>query len=258
MRIFAVLALASIIAALVVFIVAPSSQGQRDSGNEPTVVQRGVFVEKEEEYGKEYRRLYPERQGYNLTKLAQRAKERGHGKEAGVSIGLPSVPTVGDLPSNSFAGLLGELACDSDAVVMGRVKKKVAYLTDDENFIFTEYEIHIQEVVKDNPAAPIGLDRTIQIAKPGGLVNLDGQVIRVEDQSYQPLKIEQNYLLFVKYLPSAGSYVVSNARGDFIIEENSFSSLSRLGMPKDMESVKNFPELLNRVNSSLSVCDGAK
>src|SRR2546423_4643545 len=57
----------------------------------------------------------------------------------------------------------GGLAKDSDAIIRGRVTNKVSQITEDDSFLFTDYEVVVSEVLKDNISNPISSSSTIEI-----------------------------------------------------------------------------------------------
>jgi sortase (surface protein transpeptidase) len=145
------------------------AQTTKPQQEEATVVQRGQLTEKEREYSKEYKKMYSYRKGYKLSQLAEAAKRNGNRQEVGVSIGEPSIPTVGTAfpVTEKLTGkeFLGNLSCSADAVVLGSVSSKTAHLTEDETFVYTEYEFSVKEVLKNNSASFID-GNTIQITRP--------------------------------------------------------------------------------------------
>jgi hypothetical protein len=130
-------------------------------------------------------------------------------------IGEPGVPTIGFEENVIMAEVLKDLSCDADAVVIGYSTQKAAHMLDDESFVYTEYEFLVTDVLKNNYLSPIENKKTISVTRPGGLIKLDNQLIRVEDRSYKPFELKKNYLIFLKYVPSAGGYLASSVEGDF-------------------------------------------
>jgi uncharacterized metal-binding protein YceD (DUF177 family) len=220
---------------------------------EATEVRRGQVTEKEREYSREYKKLYADRNGQKLTEISERSKRRGNKQEAGVSIGIPMIPTVGNSSMPTASEFLKDLSCKADAVVVGSVVKKSAHLTDDETFVFTEYEFSVEEVLKNNLIFSIEPNKSIQVTRPGGLIKLDDQLIRVEDKSYQPLQIKKKYLLFLNFIPAADGYIVSSVKGDFILENDSFKKLSVFPLAEELEKGGDPRVLLNNVRNSISV-----
>ena len=104
------------------------------------------------------------------------------------------------------AAILERLACAADTVVLGTVQNKSSQLIEDGTFTFTDYELHVEEVIKDNKADPIQSGSNITITRPGGSVLLNGHTIRAVDFRRGLLMPKERYLLFLKYLPDTNSY----------------------------------------------------
>lgn len=252
MKIFIGLFLTTCLVVIGIFFATPPTNGQKEQKDEATIVQKGQVTEKEREYSKEYKKLYSYRYGRKLSELSELGKRRGYTQEAGISIGLPLIPTIGNSPAVTASEFLRNLSCAADAIVVGIVRSKAAHLTEDETFVYTEYVFSVEDILKNNSASHVEVNNSIEFTRPGGLIKLDNQVIRVEDKSYPQLETKKKYLLFLKFIPSTNGYMVYDARSDFILENNSFKTLSRLGVPKEIES-KNEPQsLIYEVRNSVS------
>lgn len=226
---------------------------QQDPQDETTVVQRGQVTAKEREYSKEYRKLYSFRKGRKFSEVIEESERRGQGTEnitgySGEYEGfyLPNAPVITPVE------FLGKLSCKADAIVVGSVKNKSSHMTEDETFIYTEYEFSVQNILKDNSASPIKVNNIIEITRPGGLIKLDNRRIRIEDRSYEPLQKNKEYLLFLRFVPSANGYVASSPEGDFVLENNSFKTLSKRLLPEELKGGDNSEALLNAVRNSVS------
>lgn len=253
MKIFVGLLLAIFVAIAGISFTSPPTRGQKEQRDDkPTVVQKGQITEKEREYSKEYEKLYSDRNGLKLTAMSESGEREGKEQEIGVSIGVPTIPTIGSSSPTNNSNLLKDLSCKADAVVIGLVNNKTAHLTVDETFIYTEYEFSVEDVLKNNSSSPIEVNKSIQITRPGGLIKLDGQVVRVEDKSYEPLQTKKKYLLFLRSVPSADGYIVSDARGDFLLENNSFKKLSKITSPEGLKDGSDVRTLFNNVRDSIS------
>jgi len=252
MKVFVGLFLAIFVIAFGIFLITPSTQGQKKYNDEPTIVQKGQVTEKERAYSKEYKKLYAYRDGRKLSGLVQLSKSKGNTQEVGVTIGLPQTVTVGDTPFPTKTEFLSDLSCGADAVVLGSVKSKSSHMTEDETFVFTEYELLIKEVLKNNPPSQIDTNTRIQVTRPGGLISLDGQVIRAEDMSYEALQAGKEYLLFLRFVPEAKGYIVFSPEGDFLLEQRSTRTLSKTALPDGLADIDS-QSLLNEVRKSLSI-----
>lgn len=255
MKVFVGLFLAICVITLGIFLITPSTQGQKEQKDDATLVIRGQVTEKEKAYSKEYKKIYADREGNKLSDASKIGNQRGWTKEIRVSIGIPSVPSLMNQPDISAWDFLQDLACNADAVAVGTPTSKSSYMLDDETFVYTEYEFRISDILKNNSVSPMEVDKNIQITRPGGFIKLDNQLIRVTDQSYETLQLKKSYLLFLKYVPGADGYMVSDSKGDFTLDNASFRSLSKQSLPKDLKDGRNSDELINNTrNAVLGAC----
>jgi hypothetical protein len=255
MKVFVGLFLTICLIILGIFLITPSTQGQKEQKDDATPVTRGQVTEKEKAYSKEYKKIYADREGNKLSEASKLGNQRGWTKEIGVSIGLPSVPSLMNQPDISAWDFLLDLTCNADAVVAGTATSKSSHMLDDETFVYTEYEFRIGDILKNNPVSPMEVNKNIQITRPGGFIKLDNQLIRVTDQSYETLQLKKSYLLFLKYVPGADGYIVSDSKGDFSLDNTSFRSLSKQSLPKDLKDGRNGDELINNTrNAVLGTC----
>ncbi len=226
------------------------AQTAKPQQDEVTIVHKGQVTEKEREYSKEYKKIYFYRKGQKLSEISETSKRRGNTKEIGVIIGIPDIITVGDNQIPTASEFLSDLSCKADAIILGSAKRQEAHLTDDETFVYTEYDFSVQRVLKNNLGSPIEVNSTIQITRPGGLIKFDNQIIRAEDLSYEPLQKNKEYLLFLKFVPTTNGYVVSSPESDFILDNKSFKKLTKLASPEELTS-KDSQSLLNDVSNSV-------
>jgi len=120
-------------------------------------------------------------------------------------------------PKYPSPGLVG-MAYAADAVVIGAIKEKVtSALTEDEDFLFSEYAVVVEDVIKDNPNASIGLNSVISVIRPGGKVKLHDKFISAVVDTFGPFFEGDQYLLYLKYISETQSYqAFSNA--SFLID----------------------------------------
>ena len=233
------------------------TQIQQDKAlqDEATVVQKGKVTETERTYSNEPIYLFGKVE--RISEAIESSKKRGNTKEVRITFPIFGDGVLIDLTSVSDqtkAEVLRDLSCKADAIVLGSPKSKASHLTEDETYIYTEYEFSVQNVIKDNSASPIKVNSSIQVTRPGGLIKLNDTVVKLDDDSYAPLQINKQYLLFLRYVPRAKGYIVSNLKGDFVLEKQSFKTMSKVGIPKEMSS-DDAQSLLNELrNYILSDC----
>jgi len=103
-------------------------------------------------------------------------------EEAGYVIQVPnSAPVV-----PTFQSAL----CKANAVVIGTLQTKTSALTEQGNFIFTDYDVTVDEVIKNNVSSPIAVGSTIVTTRDGGAIELDQRIFRATGSDFNPPVIE--------------------------------------------------------------------
>lgn len=120
--------------------------------------------------------------------------------------GLRELPALSPTPHGYPNWLLRIFAHEADAVVVGVVKSKSSALTEDGSFIFTDAQVEVQEVIKDNLAAPIPRNTEITVTRPGGTIMLKGKEVRAADVEFDPFQVNGRYVLFLTFIPETGGY----------------------------------------------------
>lgn len=184
----------------------------QDDPNAPTIVREGVMTERQRRHG----RLFP----YNGRKLGELAEAQGGDIEVVMHADVirtvdPAAPKV---PPVQFA------VCNADAILVGSFKSKSSQLNADQSFIFTDYEMAVEEVVKNNPATPAQSGGVVTVTREGGEVRLNGRVIRARSGDFKPAQVGKRYLLFLRFLPDTNSYL-AYANGSFELDGDRVTSL---------------------------------
>src|SRR5262245_29396102 len=128
-----------------------------------TPIQRGVMTEKQRAHG----RLYEDYTVYSrgLPKIPDQVKSSV--PEVLITVEPPLKTLSRDPNQSSAVDFLRELACRSDAVILGTVKSKTSQLTSEEDFVFTDYEMNVNEVLKSSQ--PLQPQSTVTVTYPGGV-----------------------------------------------------------------------------------------
>jgi len=113
--------------------------------------------------------------------------------------------------ANEPTSAIEKAAWQADAIVIGTVKEKSSQVSEDETFVFTDYDMSVDQVLKDNPIASVQTGTTITVTAPGGKILLDGRVIQAIDKSLEPFEVGARYVLFLKFIPESISYWISGA-----------------------------------------------
>ncbi len=125
----------------------------------------------------------------------------------------PDTVTIPDAPGPRRLSV-AQAVCSADAVVLGTLNSELPQLTDDENFIFTEFEMGVEAVIKNNPAAEIRPGEVISVVRDGGTLVLNGKTFRATVEGFRPLSVGGRYVLLLRFVPATGSYLAF-ANGSF-------------------------------------------
>jgi hypothetical protein len=207
-----------------------NSAGYAQKNYEPTRIQVGVMTEKQRVHSRLFERYSagrkldvppPERRlGRNTVETAEETVYL----EPGITVSSP------DVPIPTFIDFLKELSCNADAIVIGSARGRTSQLTENKEFLFSDYVVTSEEVFKNNSAAYIAPSSDIAVTRPGGRVQIKGRTISAVDGSFKPLDMGERYLLFLKYLPETGAYK-SIRKGSFLIHDDDLIALTEEGIP---------------------------
>lgn len=187
----------------------------------------------------------------NLPKAAANATSDNVSTVIGV--GLPVLnPLATPLVFNEY---LKRAVCNADAIVIGTIKAQTPYLTDDETFIYTDNEMSVEDLIKNNADAPIQPNGFITVARAGGKLRLNGRNVLTKYEALQFLEIDQKYLLFLSYIPEKREYVANSNNGSFLLEKNKINNLTP-STYKEFQSGKDASILINEIRGAVSsTCD---
>ena len=193
------------IAAIAALTIAASLQAQNGKkqhlvpASEATPIEEGVMTERQREHSKLFKS-----KSTRPVKIKDRLRERGNEKGE-IEIWAP-IEEYTLYPSRPISEYLHDLTCRADAVVVGTVVSKSSNLTADGAFLFTDYQVTVEEVVKDNAAAPIAPGGSIVLGREGGAVAMKGRVIHAVNPDAPRLELDGSYLFYLKAIPATGAY----------------------------------------------------
>lgn len=143
----------------------------------------------------------------------------------------------------------GRLAADSDAIILGRVTNKVSQITEDDSFLFTDYDVTVSEALKDNVFSRISKSSTVVVTCPGGKIVIDDVILKAGGNGDALLPVgEQDLLLFVKFIPETGAYKLSQSNGAFELNGTSVRPLVSL-LPLPLEIFKDQTSFLKTIKA---------
>jgi hypothetical protein len=217
-----------------------AENGQNKEGATP--IQVGVMTKGQKEHSKLYERYKPGRK----LDVFPAPGESSADDEQGVYIEPPLEITSPDAPELSFEDFLTDLTCAADAVVTVVVKDRASQLTENKEFIFTDYTAVVEEVFRGTSLTP---NTTITVTRPGGKVQIDGHIVGAVDSSFKVLEPGKHYLLFLQNVPATGAYQ-SVRKGSFLLEDSDLISLTDQFIPGINDETKRAP--IVRARSALS------
>ena len=205
-----------------------------ESQKEEPTLQTGVLTEKQKHHSK----LYKEYRRDN--KIPEQAAKYDFDFGMTVGTGLPGgMPGV---PPPTLSERITKLTCDSDAVVVGEVKSKSSQLTEDQDFIFTDYELSVEDVIKNNPSDPVAPHTEITVSNPGGKIQLNNRIVEAKVLSFPALVVGKRYLLFLKSTSIAGGYRAVNTEGRLSLTNDQVETIP---IPNTRINDRNKPKPMN-------------
>jgi len=107
---------------------------------------------------------------------------------------------------------LGNLTCENDLVVLGTIGNGTSQPTVDQGYIYTDWNLTLREVLKNNRNSPAHVGETIVVTRPGGTLEIGGRHVYARTDSPEFLP-GADVLLYLRYLPSTGTYSLSVPNG---------------------------------------------
>ncbi len=197
---------------------------------------------------KEHSKLYKEyKTGKKLSELVTEIGDVRIRRNTPLSGGDPGAHNV---DAHEF---LRGMICEADAVVVGKVKSQLSQISEDEDFVFSDYEMSVAEVLKDNAAVHIQPNTTITITRPGGMIRLNGRTVEATDDSFGPFTVEGQYLLFLRFIPVTGAYKATGSKSSFQLRGKAITKLTKEALPLDDEiKSKDVDSFVNEIRLALA------
>lgn len=207
--------------------VTQGQQAQPDQ-EQATPVQEGVMTQRQREHSKLFKGLGT---GKKLLDLSAEVPT-----DVKIKIG-PGLPVGEEGSSQSGAKFFERLACNADAVIVGVAKDKSSQLTEDGEFAFTDYELTVEQVIKDNKSSHLQPNAPLTVTRPGGKIQLSGHIIEAEDAAFKPLTKGERYILFLKFIPQTGAYTALNSMSTYGLGQNNISIETEEAVRSDLLSL---------------------
>jgi hypothetical protein len=155
----------------------------------------------------------------------QRAHSRAHGPFKTTTRPLDellSVHIIGEpTPSPDVASpdvefeTLENAKCETDAAVVGIIENAQSFPTEDGTFLFTDYVVRLNDVLRAGGEQPLSRDGSIVLTRAGGTISIAGKRVSAYANDLPPLYVGATYLLFVRHLPATKDFIDNDANGAF-------------------------------------------
>lgn len=219
--------------------------GKPTQQEEPTPIQEGVMTTRQKKHSKVFKGFAHATRGRKIPDLVS---ELG---DVELSGGIDEVPLIPRMPISQS---LSVIACKSDAVVIGTVNEKLSHLIESGTFTFTDYELTVQEVLKDNPLAQLQPGAIITVTRAGGTVRLKGHTVRAVSEQMAPLAVGGRYLLYLVFLPETSAYrpLVSPFFDDsFHLDNDRATQVSRKQLPLGRRGATDVASFLTEARNAI-------
>lgn len=224
----------------------PVRQGQRvEPKKDPTPIQEGVMTEKQKQHSKLFKGYGDVAKGRKLRDLVAEKGDVNAGRFVPEQI----------VPSLTLDEYLSSLGCRADAIVIATVRNQASQVIDEGTFIFTDYQLGIDEIVKNNALSAIDPSAELTVTRSGGAVRLNGHVVQTIDYAQQPLDTGGQYLLFLRYLPATGDYRSFNdslKEDTFRLQGAKITQVSSIPLPLGTGQKADAISFINRLRNALN------
>lgn len=131
--------------------------------------------------------------------------------------------TLVSLKNHWDSGLASIPTAQSDAVLVGKVLDSSAYLSDDLSGVYSEFNVSVNTVIKNDLRNPINVDSTATVDRFGGRVRFpSGQIIKYVVSGQRMPEIGKEYLFFLDFNEGSGAFQIMTAYG---FEDNQVRAL---------------------------------
>jgi len=193
-----------------------------------TAVRFGVLTDNQRIHSRLFAKYLQLGSNRTISGLVAAAEGKGKIVSSVVFVGNAELLTESETPENYFH----QLANASDAVIRGRVTKRVSQITEDDGFVLTDYDVLAAEVFKNNATQPIETGAMITVTRPGGKVLLDGVIVKAIDEAFAPLPLnDHDVVLFLKFIPETGAYKATRPTGSFELDGTIIRPLTGVAFP---------------------------
>jgi hypothetical protein len=108
-----------------------------------------------------------------------------------------------------------DLACASDAVLVGAILSAESFPTEDGTLLFTEYTVRPTQIFRAANGAAVTPAGNVTVVRPGGEMSVAGKVVKAVMSSFPPLSVGGRYVLFLKNIKGTTNFETAIPEGVF-------------------------------------------
>jgi hypothetical protein len=146
--------------------------------------------------------------------------------EQGYQQHLPS----SEFPENVSPQLIGEVV-NGDVIVMGVPVTERTLPIQGRSFLFTEYEVRVEQVFFAGQQI-IHIGDTIIVSRAGGELRFNGVLVKAIESAFDLFPLNQPFIFILNSVPGTDSYRAFGS-GTFVIADEAVSIASHLEHPKN-------------------------
>lgn len=139
----------------------------------------------------------------------------------------------------------------ADLIIIGRVDDRDSFLTEEGTFVFTDYSLSVEQIIKSDSKAALEPSSKITVTRPGGTLQLNGRKITASDESLAPLEKGKRYLLFLNLIPITGAYKAFDSHSAFRLNGARTEKLTKDQLPVELEQGTDLSVVLALVQTAL-------
>ena len=209
-----------------------------------TSTQDGITPQKQKKHSK----LYKKYEGSDL-------RERTADSTGDITRAVSPPGRIYSGEPDSGPPFLNALVCDADAVVIGTPKSESSQFTENGGFIFTDYEVTVEQVLKGNITSPLQVGDNLIVTRPGGVIQINGRTIRAKLDAFEPFITGERYMLFLRFIPTTAAYRAFG-NGSFQLRDNKVLSIGEGPLWGDISNLDDAQAFINDVRTAAaSNCD---
>lgn len=128
---------------------------------------------------------------------------------------IDAVEVTGTDPNTNLLSHLAGYSMASDLVIVGKAGAARSHLYADQSFIYSDWEMTVQQIIKNNAKAPVEVGQTITVTRPGGIMHVDGRLVAALCPNFITFGTGHEYLLYLNYISKTGAYSSSGGMRTF-------------------------------------------